>query len=469
MTEEPQRQRSPIWIMGCMVLVAWVTCGVYRRQVPPLTTARAVLQVPSATDLGTFCQRPEVNQAAIEKLQADGDIYITLEQTSGPAKLSGTLTATKLKVAPPANGAGPTTPISTETWELTYSTPRPERALIELSTLIAVLEPQVVPPAVRSSHDQGPEAKLAALEAKHKAVDEELQTLPAATTADGTDSLPLTTQKNKVQALQKALTESQVQRLQAEEEWRHVEREMGLNQRLEAAAAKLSAGPVQEAVLQIERQRKLSAELTRLNETEQRLGNVYGDKHPKLLELRQKFEQTLSELGGWDHVLDEAHVTERVQSSLERLLNLKQQHETDLETQLELEQLELTSLSQDAERRVALTAQLDQLNRELGVVRQSTLAGASAGLRDFAVQQAPEIMAPHWSGSLALLMSGATLGGLIVGWMLHRRQSNFVSYEPTEPASIPVMATFTPTRDTQMDLAQRRATRQARLQQAYAS
>ncbi|MDB5338877.1 MAG: hypothetical protein JWN70_4496, partial [Planctomycetaceae bacterium] len=61
-----------------------------------------------------------------------------------------------------------------------------------------------------------------------------------------------------------------------------------------------------------------------------------------------------------------------------------------------------------------------------------TSAGAAAGLSEFAVQQAPEIMAPHWSGHLALLVAVATLGGLIAGGMLHRMWSNPVYREADE-------------------------------------
>ncbi|MDB5337805.1 MAG: hypothetical protein JWN70_3424, partial [Planctomycetaceae bacterium] len=379
MSDELPRRRSPLWIMSCMVLVAWVACGVYRRQVPPLTTARAVLQVPSATDLGTLCLRPDIFQAAVEHLESEGDIFITFEQQAGKPRLSGKLIATKMKVAPPASGTNPatsTSQISTETWELTYRSPNPERALGELSALITVLQHRVAPTTtVKSPTDDRVDTQLTQLEAKQYALQQELEKLDSEADADLADPVRLATMRDRVQSLQRALTESQVQRLQSEEEWRLVEQDIELQQRLDATVAKLSAGPVQEAVLHIEKQRKLSAELTRLNETERRLGNVYGDKHPKLIDLRQKFDQILSELGGWDHVLDEGHVAERLQASLEQLLKLKQQHETDLETQLELEKQELSAFNQSTERRTALTAQLEQLGQEVAKTRLSTSAG----------------------------------------------------------------------------------------------
>lgn len=473
MTDEPTRQRSHLWMMGCMVLVAWVVCGIYRHQVPPLTVARAVLQVPSATDLGTLCLRPEIYQSAVQRLEAEGDIFITFEQSAGKSQLSGKLQANKVKTPPPAKGSAPTnpaSPISTETWELTYSTPRSERALGELAALVTELTPLVAPGASgTTANDDRMDTQIAELETKRQALEQEREKLSLDANAQAADPTQVAALRDRVRALQRALTDAQVLRLQSEEEWRLVEQEVGANQRLDATIAKLSAGPVQEAVLQIEKQRKLSAELTRLNETERRLGNVYGDKHPKLVELRQKFDQVLTELGGWDHVLDESHLAERVQSSLSELLKLKQQHETDLETQLELDQLELASLSQLAERRGGLTTQLEQLDQELGKLRPSASANATAGLTGFAVQQAPEILAPHWSSHLALLITAATLGGLISGRLLHRMWSNPVYLVDDEPTPLPATSSYVPIQETQLDLAHRRAMRQARLQQAYAA
>lgn len=473
MSDETPRRRSPFWIMACMVLIAWVAGGVYRHQVPPLTTARAMLQVPSATDLGTLCQRADIFQAAVEQLEADGDLFITFEQQAGKPRLSGTLTATKVKVAPPANGLNPatsTSQISTETWELTYRTPRSERALGELAALITVLQSRVAPATVEKSPvAMRAENHLARLEMQHQELQQQLEDLATEADAGLANPTQLATLRDRVQALQKALTESQVQRLQCEEEWRLVEHEVGQNPRLEATVAKLSAGPVQEAVLQIEKQRKLSTELRRLNETERRLGNVYGEKHPKLIELRLKFEQILSELGGWDHVLDDGHVAERLQASLEQLLELKQQHETDLEMQLELEKQELSTLSQSSERRAVLTAQFEQLTLELAQARQSTSAGAAAGLAEFTILQVPEIAAPHWTGHFAVLAAIATFGGLIAGGMLHRMWATPVYPDADEPFDPPATSNYVPIQETPLDLAQRRALRQARLQQAYAA
>jgi hypothetical protein len=473
MTDEPTRQRSPLWIMGCMVLVAWVACGIYRRQVPPLTIARAVLQVPSATDLGTLCLRPEIYQSAVQRLEAEGDIFITFEQSAGKPQLSGKLLATKVKSIPPAKGSAASNSashVSTETWELTYSTPRAERALGELAALVTELTPLVAPgTSGTAANDDRIDAQTAELETKRQALEQERDKLSTEANTEAADPTQVAALRDRVQALQRALTDAQVLRLQSEEEWRLVEQDIEAKQRLDAIIAKLSAGPVQEAVLQIEKQRKLSAELTRLNETERRLGNVYGDKHPKLVELRQKFDQVLTELGGWDHVLDESHLAERVQSSLSELLKLKQQHETDLETQLELDQQELASLSQRAERRGDLSTQLEQLDLEIGKLRPAASASATAGLTGFGVQQAPEILAPHWSSHFALLITAATLGGLISGRLLHRMWSNPVYLVDDEPIPPPAAASYFPIQETQLDLAQRRAMRQARLQQAYAA
>ena len=471
MTDECPRQRSPLWIMGSMLLIAWVGCGVYRHQMPPLTVVRAVLQVPSATDLSTLCLQPDIYQAAVKQLEADGDIYITFENQSGKPQLSGKLTVAKLQVASSPGGLNapnPTPQISTESWELTYRTPRPERALGELSALIAVLEPLIaLASSAQPSTDKLADTQLTEVGTTRHALQQELDNLAPAAVAGVADPIQLVALQDRVQSLQRALTESQIQRLQFEEEWRLLEQELALNPRLEATAAKLSVGPVQEAVLQVDRQRKLSRELTRLNDTERRLGNIYGDKHPQLVELRQKFEQVLAELGGWENVLNEQHAPQRLQASLEQLLKLKQRHETDLQTQLDLEQQDLSARSQSTERRIALTAQIQQLDRELAVATQRRSADVLSGASAFAVQQAPEIVTPHWSGNLTVLMAIASAGGLIMGAMLHRLRSHpiYSDQEETSPRSTPV---FAPIPVTELDLAQRRAMRQARLQQAYA-
>ena len=80
MSDEPVRRRSAVWMMGCMVLVAWVACGVYRREVPAISVARAVLRVPSATDLETLCSQPDLLQTAVESLEAEGDYLVFDEE-----------------------------------------------------------------------------------------------------------------------------------------------------------------------------------------------------------------------------------------------------------------------------------------------------------------------------------------------------------------------------------------------------
>ena len=339
----------------------------------------------------------------------------------------------------------------------------------ELHALITVIEPLVAPAmSGKLADDERVDSGLEQLLAKRQSLQDELEKQAAAAAPGQEVPIQLDSARESVQSLQRALSAARVQRLQLEEEWRLVEQEIGLNQRLDATAAKLSAGPIQEAVLQIDRQRKLSAELTRLNETERRLGNVYGEKHPKLVELRQKFERVLSDLGGWDHVLDESHVAERVQSSLAQLMELKQQQEADLETQCELEKQELGSLTQQTERHAALTLQLEQLNRELAQATQSA-AAVTQGMAAFAVQQNPEILPPHWSSNLAFLFAIATAGGVMAGMVWHRFLSHPVNPETDEPYSPPTAAAYIPAPETQLDLAQRRALRQARLQQAYAA
>ena len=476
MSAGPPTRKSPVWTLGGMVLVAWVACGIYRHQVAPLTVARAVLRVPSATDLETLCQRPEIYQAAVEILEAAGDVFVVLEQGSGQSRLSGVLTATKLTHARPSTGANPPSAaapvISTETWELTYRTPLRDRALDELNTLISVLEQQVRP-ASPVSLERGDQevSPVEQLEDERQTLRRELEQSATESASAPVDPSQWVALQERVRTLQRTLTEARNARLIVEEEWKLVEQECRLNPRLVAVASRLSPGLVQEAVLQIERQRTQSAELTRLNETEQRLENVYGDNHPKLVELRKHFEQLLSDLGGWEQVLDESHVGERLEAALGQILALRQRHEADLQTQLELEQAEFSSLNQSAEQRNRLTARLEQLDRELLETRQASPAEATSG-PVLGLQRPAELSAPDWHSDIALLMSCATAVGLSLGWLLHRSGSGAQRHSTLELGSVPVTSVFTPSTPepaAQLNLAQRRALRQARLQHAYAT
>ena len=465
MTDELPRRRHPLWFMVTLAVVACGAAGAFRYWNAPQTAARAIVQVPSATDIGTLCQQPEITTAAVAQLESEGDLYLTLEQPPGGSRLSGKLTAAKLKSATQAPGTA-----SAETWELTYRTPHPERALVELNTLVDVLAKRVTPPATSdSAAEQQLAQQVANLEAKHQTLQTELNELAADVPADRPDAATLTASRDRVQSLQRALTDAQVLRLQAEDDCRLVEQEVRNQQHLDAIATRLTAGPVQEAVLEIERQRKLSAELTRLNETERRLGMVYGDKHPKLIELRQKFDSLLDELGGWDHILDEAHVAERVQMALAQLLDLKQQHESNLQTQIELVQESVTANDQSVEQRTVLTADLQQTALDLAAARQAQQAAVAARASHWSVPQPAELIPPNWTASLAALMAAAAASGLMLGWLLNRVTFPAANYYHESPPPAPELPVIPPPPETQLDLAQRRALRQARLQQVYAA
>lgn len=474
MTNELPRRRHPLWFMLTLAVVACGAVAAYRYRHPALTTTRAIVQVPSATDIGNLCLRPEVTTAAVAQLEAAGDLYLTLEQTQNGSKLSGMLTATKLKSTAQIPGTGSNETTSNEKWELTYRTERPERALIELTALIEVLRTQVTPAAHESTTaDHQITERLTELTAKHQSLQAESQQMSGESPLDQSDASQVSAVRDRVQTLHRALAEARVLRLRAEDECRLVEQEVHSQQRLDAIATKLTQGPVQEAVLEIERQRKLSAELTRLNEAERKLGMVYGDKHPKLIELRQKFETLLTELGGWDQILDASHVVERVQSSLGQVLDLQQQHEAALQTQIELEESAVIASAEAVERRTALTAQLKQVEQELDGARKAQQAAESARTARWSVSQPAEVVDPHWTTSLAAWMAVAAAAGLGLGWVLNRAISpasgRYEERYDELPESAPVPSATIPPPEAQLDLAQRRALRQARLQQVYAA
>lgn len=473
MTQHPPPRSSPIWSMGCMILIAWLAVGVYRRQVPPVVTATAIVQIPTATDLGSVCRQSELADVAIQHLEAQGDVLVVLEDGIGQLKLSGELTAKKIGTTRSslAEAEVEKSKPSRTAWELTYRTPLGDRAIPELTALITALESRFMPAnSATVSVNENASVSESKSVRRHE-LDNQLQELTDDQAVRDIDPSRLAGLQERIRTLQRALTEAQNDRLKAEEEWRLVNDEYPRYPHLDAIAARLSPGPIQNAVLQVELQLKRSSELTRLNESEQRLSSLYGEKHPKLVEVRARFDQLLADLGGWDQVLNAAQVPVALQTTLSQILKLKQQHAADLETQLELEQSELTTWHDSNKLRSRLEGELTQLDRELANDRAAGL-GASASTQ-FQVERSPELATRPWHADLPTLMATATLAAMVCGWCLHRFNSSahyhVVEYrtdaEPTQLSTLPPVFASP---KINLSLAQRRALRQARLQQAYA-
>lgn len=464
MSELSPHKGSAVWAMLLTVVVAWAACGVYRWRIPAHVEARAVVQVPMATDLELLCRQPELLQAAGRKL-AEIPADAAEGQPANPP-LSGKLAVRKIQ-----NDAGhseaETQHGESESWEITYRTAQSERALGELSSLLAALDQRLLSTA-EASADTGNQAistdRIQELEDER--LKAELQLEELADQVPAQPDIVALPDAEQTGPPARALAEVQSECTRMEDEWSLIQQELQANPDLETVAARLAPGPLKEAILQLARRRKLSLELTGLNETEHRLGAVYGDRHPKLIEVRRKFEQVLDELGGWDEVVDQRHFSETLQSTVESLIASKQQEEADLQLQMELEQEVASTTDETSRQRSVLTRQLESLRQELAAAREAGSAHATGHGPLFTTLQAPRMATIPWLFDFGPLFALTTVCGLIAGKLIHRAWPR--PADDSEMGS-PPMPSFVPAPETQLDLAQRRAVRQARLQQAYAA
>lgn len=471
MSELSPHKGSPVWAMLLTVVVAWTACGVYRWQVPPRVEARAVVQVPMATDLESLCRQPELLRAARHKLtEIPTDAS---EGQPGNPPLSGKLAVRKIQ-----NDASHSRAAmqhgETESWEITYRTAQSDRPLDELSALLTALEQRLLstaePGPDTGSQELSPD-RIQELEDERLKAELQLEELadhvpPQPGAGELSDSEQSDLEQTGPPA--QALAEVQSERQRMEEEWSLVQQQLQANPELETVAAKLAPGPLKEAILQLARRRKLSLELTGLNETEHRLEGIYGGRHPKLIEVRRKFDQVLGELGGWDEVVDPRHFPETLQSTVESVIALKHQEEADLQLQTELEQEVASTTDETARQRALLTRQLESVKQELAAAKGVGSAGRGSSAAVFATLEAPHMATNPWYFNLGVLFGLTTVCGLITGKLIHRAWPVSDDEDDSDLAS-PPMPSFVPAPEAQLDLAQRRAVRQARLQQAYAA
>lgn len=451
MTETP-RKGSAIWAMLLLAGVACLACGVYRWRVPAVVESRAIVGVPTATDLGSLLQRPDVLQAA------------ALDQAVEDPRLSGTVSAQKVSngkrsVADKANDAS----VDTETWELTYQTQHSSLAVEELSALVAILKDQVTQSASKPHLDESTAdsvSKVAELESELLQVEQALDALPE------TDPLDVAARTERIQTLDRDHSDALVKLAQFSEDWDQIEQEFQARGKLSAVAAQIRPGLVQEAILKLDRQQQLSAELTRLNESERRLDEIYGERHPRLIELRAKFDDLLTKLGGWDEIIDERHLTKRLQGLRESTLATQQELTADIALRLELETEALTEARDATEQRATLTADLEKLHKAVAVAQKAG-EPVTDSMATLTVTQPPALVAVPWYSGTTMLFVLAAVCGAAVGRTLHRAWPVAEERSDSDHVAIPVpisMANPAP----ELDLAQRRALRQARLQQAYA-
>lgn len=470
MSEMSPRKGSAVWAMLLTVIAAWAACGVYRWRVPPLVEARAVVQVPAATDLESMCEQPDLREAAERKLNED-DTGVSLTGQTDNAEVSGKLSARKIQHAHQLDSPhAATTAGTSETWELIYRTGQSDRALDDLSAFVAVVEDRVASvteTGLDGDRHEDSSVRIQELEDECLEAELELEALAdgqAPSQEGGEFSSP-----RQMTLSTQSLAELRSERQQMEAEWNLVQQEFLADPDLEIVATKLTPGLLREAILELDRQQKLSLELTGLNDTEQRLSRIYGDRHPKLIEVRKKFDHVLAELGGWDAVVDEQHFAERLQAVGQDLIALKQQQEDDLQLQAELEREQSGTTDEVARQRSLLTRHLAKLKQELAAA-QATEADSPAQTSTealYATVQSPQMVSTPWYFNLGALFGLTTICGLIAGLFIHWSWPASEGVDDSD-LDLPPIPSFVPVPQTQLDLAQRRAIRQARLQQAYA-
>lgn len=477
MPADTPRKRSPIWAMLLTVSVAWSVCAGYRWHRPPLVEARATVQIPAVIDLEALCRQPDLFAQAARQLQENDPEFLLLEPATEKYQLSGAMQARKLTRGeqasvqakpdasePRATPSGQHASVEMETWELSYQTHHAKRAVDELTAICMVLEMQISlaianaephpsrvasPPSLKRLEEQVAATKLA------------LQQLPV------TDPQEATGPKEQGESLELSQTDALLEQSRDAEDWDIIAHEFQAHRQLGKALECIGPGPVFDAVQKLEQQRLDSAELTRLNATEKRLEEIYGDRHPKLIEVRKKFEHLLSQVGGWEAVIDQKQVAEQLQSLRETMLAEKKELVDDLALRLELEQSERDEAGQVAQQQAELNAQLKTAQHELDQVRAAERLAARGPVHTFQQIVEPHLANLPWFVNAGVLFGLATLLSLFAGRSIHRAWPDADEAEDTPPERTVAPVFVSPPVAT-LDLAQRRALRQARLKQAYA-
>lgn len=493
---EPAHSAARTWAVAFAVVIVWILGGVAVWKNPMPVVAEAVLQVPPGTDPETLCNHPELRQAALQQLaelkqfpEPNVSAFSGLENP--PTKLSGTISGKKS-----IDG----------TWKLAYRAPNSELAVSELTALVTQLEQHLSVPnnEKAATERQKLEDRLRQLNAKQAGILEQKRSpirFPDQASSDFESEADLTNAgveeetsdsnesialKERVLALQRAITEARIERLRTEEELELVEANVIAGKKLEAIANQLPAGPIQDAVRHVDRQARLSSELKQVNTTLAQDSEIYGDKHPRLIDLRRRFERLLQDVGGWEQLLAESSVRDQLMTSLEQVLELRRQRESDLQIQFELEQSELQDQTQMALSRLRTSDALKDLKAEITDTQRALSDLNNPVATNFIVIRAPAVSSSLTVFERSWPWLAVIVVGLLFGWGVSQipRREKLPDYEsshevplltvphvllstrvaPDNNAAEPVNMLAAET----LDLAQRRAARQARWQQTYA-
>jgi hypothetical protein len=387
---------------------------------------------------------------------------------------------------------------------LTYQAVDSETAVQELNALVGELERHIAAPKNEklALERRGLEGHLSQLKLKQAEIqsnlpaDEserldhdsaiDLGTNDGSTAAAMTSSQEAVVIKERISALQRAVTEARVERLRTEEDVALVESGLGTQKRLQAIANQMTAGPVQEAVRHVDKQARLSNELKQINATLSKDSEIYGENHPRLVELRRRFDRMLHEVGGWENLLVEESVRDHLLVSVEQILESRREREGDLQIQIELEQSALQDRAQVESARLRDASVLKKLEAEIAATQRTLDASNKPQAGDFSRVHAPAV-----NSSLTMLEHGwpwgaVLIGGLAAGWFVSRISSRERQPEYDHSVQLPLLTVprvlLPPfasvatsgvaeagNADGQpLDLAERRAARRSRWQQTYA-
>lgn len=453
-TATPQRRAG--WrLIAFLLICAWAGCFVYGRRFPPATEVRAVLLVPPATDLETLCHHPEIQRAASARMAMSGNLLLQQPQADvqDSMKMSGPLTVTKTR---------------TNVWELSLISAMPERGLLELEALIEVLSEKLAVSNGESvnSFQLKLKAELAELQNRRDLAMSERETWKS-NHPDGARDVQVDSARERLRLLEKAATQARLDRLQAEHDLEVLARGLQTQTPIEALAKQLSAPVIKLAAARVQKQRQQTEELTRLSKLEGDYSAVYGERHPKLLQLRNQFEQVLSALGGWENTLDQTSVADRMLDQAEEALAVLLQQGTDLQNQLDFEKSALTELNADELYDNQLDAQLKKLDADIATCSTRIAQAKNAAQSEvITVKEAPYVSTLVRRQELFLLFFCATGVALLAGFGLNRLVSFRIPHDEHRPLPLLTVPHIKLNAEPTLGLAERRALRKVRLELA---
>ena len=529
---------TPILKTGLVVAVivmTWVLGGFWvSRQSHPVT-AEAVLQLPPATDLELLCSEPDLvdqvrtrfeenrsiagekNSAGLASphsssnwgtltvsKSASGDWILhtdASDRQDAMAELTAWIDVLTARIAQPDQGkqADQRGRLSRQLQQLTEQLSELERSL-DSDAKIALdrdsndqVTPESNQPTIeefdfpneksRNKHVFASQrhGDIAPASFESKQSDQSSESEDEFTTSvNASDTVALSEQ---VKSLEREAKAARAARVQIEKEIQIVRSRFEVEAPLESISKRLTPGPIQKILRQIERQARLSGELQQLNATLVSDAEIYGEKHPRLVEHRRRFDQLLDEVGGWENLLAEKSIADTLYEQMEHALAQQVEIEEDLQLHLELEQSELRHQHERDQLQSDVIADRQHLQSRIEATRAQLAAlppSAESGLK---IQTPPKISGGSLLWRAATSWGFVGLVGLLAGFLAHRtiRIERSVEYPifgettlltipqlPNMPSEVPdLFSQLNQAPSTVPTLAERRSNRQTRWQQTY--